>query len=700
MSANYVVRGYETEEAEEVRILYNLQRAGREQPMEDERQSRYVRPAEETQELELFGGFSLRYASLSERGCARGPDGNLLASSKSGGIHQCVISDFDGAGSILFGLFEGHGLDGTHCAKYARDGMGAALSGAMASTRRMHEALTSAYDTLNADLHELQGGVGGGGGGSAAVRGEQQPGDGGGTGLVFASPHAGTSALSVAFARGGVHVANVGRCRAILGLRRGRSVVAVPLSHDQTPHRRDERRRCEAAGALVSSARLMAGDAAGAGGSRPSSSSASAAATLVWEATLDDETIGDDEAEAGDGGDPVCDLVCDLAEGKPSEGVEDAPRLFAPGGALPGAPLGAPPGATPGATPGAPLGAPSRMSGVGGHPWRQQPGCLVTRSLGNPVAEVGLGVVGEPEVVSKALREPDQFVLLASHGVWRFLSSQAACDLAMQFADPHAACHAILAEAYRLWLQFDVRVEDLAVCVAWIDERDGEAPRPPPEDEARWCQQMLTAGQATHVVGVEEGFSAGLGVVRAAVRREQTRAVRRRPCPALMRQLAPHVKAMAEADADDVVQELDGWRHGRGWRPVYEEKGEEELDRIHGAIAANSLFEGLDDDALGELCRRLVRTPVSKGDVIIQQGDFVSQPASQPATTPPASPPASPACLPALPALPARLPACHAPSSHTHTHTDPRPPVRLPSRCACALGRTLAGRALLHCRRG
>ena len=223
---------------------------------------------------------------------------------------------------------------------------------------------------------------------------------------------------------------------------------------------------------------------------------------------------------------------------------------------------------------------------------------------------------------------------------------------------------------------------------------------------------MLTAGQATHVVGVEEGFSAGLGVVRAAVRREQTRAVRRRPCPALMRQLAPHVKAMAEADADDVVQELDGWRHGRGWRPVYEEKGEEELDRIHGAIAANSLFEGLDDDALGELCRRLVRTPVSKGDVIIQQGDFVSQPASQPATTPPASQPAclpaSPACLPAsppacLPRLPACLPclpACHAPSSHTRTHTDPRPPVRLPSRCGCALGRTLAGRALLHCRRG
>lgn len=85
------------------------------------------------------------------------------------------------------------------------------------------------------------------------------------------------------------------------------------------------------------------------------------------------------------------------------------------------------------------------------------PGCAFTRSMGDALGE-RYGVIPEAELLHKTVTERDQFVVLASDGVWEFITNQSVADIAMRFTDPVDACKQMISEAYQLWLQFDVRV--------------------------------------------------------------------------------------------------------------------------------------------------------------------------------------------------------------------------------------------------
>ena len=56
------------------------------------------------------------------------------------------------------------------------------------------------------------------------------------------------------------------------------------------------------------------------------------------------------------------------------------------------------------------------------------PGTAFTRSLGDSVAEK-IGVIAEPEVLQLEIRPEHLFFVLASDGVFEFLSSQAVVDM-------------------------------------------------------------------------------------------------------------------------------------------------------------------------------------------------------------------------------------------------------------------------------
>ena len=63
-----------------------------------------------------------------------------------------------------------------------------------------------------------------------------------------------------------------------------------------------------------------------------------------------------------------------------------------------------------------------------------------------------LGVFAEPELSSQPLTEADRFIVLASDGVFEFLTTQAVVDMVAKFESPLDACAAVVAEAYQLWL--------------------------------------------------------------------------------------------------------------------------------------------------------------------------------------------------------------------------------------------------------
>ncbi|XP_024536728.1 probable protein phosphatase 2C 35 isoform X2 [Selaginella moellendorffii] len=101
------------------------------------------------------------------------------------------------------------------------------------------------------------------------------------------------------------------------------------------------------------------------------------------------------------------------------------------------------------------------------------PGTAFTRSIGDTVAE-RIGVIAVPEVASFEINGTHPFFVLASDGVFEFLSSQDVVDMVAKHKDPRDACAAIVAESYRLWLQYETRTDDITIIVVNIDGLEEE----------------------------------------------------------------------------------------------------------------------------------------------------------------------------------------------------------------------------------
>lgn len=103
--------------------------------------------------------------------------------------------------------------------------------------------------------------------------------------------------------------------------------------------------------------------------------------------------------------------------------------------------------------------------------WMQNamyPGTAFTRSVGDSLAEK-IGVVAVPEVSVVQLMDKNPFFVLASDGVFEFLSSQAVVDMVDRYIDPRSACSAVAAESYKLWLEHENRTDDITIIVVHIN---------------------------------------------------------------------------------------------------------------------------------------------------------------------------------------------------------------------------------------
>eukprot|EP00268_Persea_americana_P024744 TRINITY_DN2415_c0_g1_i6.p1 TRINITY_DN2415_c0_g1~~TRINITY_DN2415_c0_g1_i6.p1 ORF type:complete len:446 (+),score=97.52 TRINITY_DN2415_c0_g1_i6:629-1966(+) len=99
------------------------------------------------------------------------------------------------------------------------------------------------------------------------------------------------------------------------------------------------------------------------------------------------------------------------------------------------------------------------------------PGTAFTRSVGDATAE-NIGVIAVPEVSVVQLTPDHLFFVVASDGVFEFLTSQAVVDMVNKFTDPRDACSAIAAESYRLWLEHENRTDDITIIIVHINDLD------------------------------------------------------------------------------------------------------------------------------------------------------------------------------------------------------------------------------------
>ena len=167
-------------------------------------------------------------------------------------------------------------------------------------------------------------------------------------------------------------------------------------------------------------------------------------------------------------------VAADLSNDHKPELPEEKARILAAGGTV---------------TPSGPDGRPSRMYADG------HVGLAMSRSLGDGLCK-DYGCIPDPEVQQFTLRLPpksgpqgeevDSFLIVASDGVWEFITSQEACELVSKFESATDAVTQLVQEASDRWHKFEGTYrDDITAIVVYLPFLEGDgAPAPPAPEPA------------------------------------------------------------------------------------------------------------------------------------------------------------------------------------------------------------------------
>lgn len=94
----------------------------------------------------------------------------------------------------------------------------------------------------------------------------------------------------------------------------------------------------------------------------------------------------------------------------------------------------------------------------------------MSRSLGDRVAH-SVGVSCDPEINEVILNENDNIIILASDGVWEFLSNNEVAKVVTPYFEkeaPEAAANALVKAAYKKWTEEEEVVDDITAVVIFL----------------------------------------------------------------------------------------------------------------------------------------------------------------------------------------------------------------------------------------
>ncbi|XP_062218850.1 protein phosphatase 2C and cyclic nucleotide-binding/kinase domain-containing protein isoform X2 [Phragmites australis] len=218
------------------------------------------------------------------------------------------------------------------------------------------------------------------------------------------------------------------------------------------------------------------------------------------------------------------------------------------------------------------------------------PGTAFTRSIGDSVAE-SIGVIADPEIFVLDLNSSHPFLVLASDGVFEFLSSQTVVDMISKYKDPRDACAEIVAESYRLWLQYETRTDDITIIVVHINGLN--------DMESTHTVTKVSLQPSQQVVGLA-GSESPL-IVSSNTNNQRSR----------------HDLSRARLRALESSLE-----NGQLWVPPSpsHRKTWEEQAHIERVLHDHFLFRKLTDTQCHVLLDCMQRVDVKPGDIVVQQG--------------------------------------------------------------------------------
>ena len=104
-------------------------------------------------------------------------------------------------------------------------------------------------------------------------------------------------------------------------------------------------------------------------------------------------------------------------------------------------------------------------------PTENVPGLAMSRSLGDALVH-RYGVSSEADITSRKLRPWDRILLLASDGIWSYLSNEEALHIAGRFYPKRRVtetCEYLFKEAAKRWKANSSRVDDITVVAVFFN---------------------------------------------------------------------------------------------------------------------------------------------------------------------------------------------------------------------------------------
>ena len=98
------------------------------------------------------------------------------------------------------------------------------------------------------------------------------------------------------------------------------------------------------------------------------------------------------------------------------------------------------------------------------------PGLAMTRSFGDQTAAM-VGVIATPEITEMNFVAGDQFIVIASDGVWEFISNEEVAAIVMPFYQSNSAekaSEALVRESTKRWQQEDTSIDDITCIVIFL----------------------------------------------------------------------------------------------------------------------------------------------------------------------------------------------------------------------------------------
>jgi hypothetical protein len=223
-------------------------------------------------------------------------------------------------------------------------------------------------------------------------------------------------------------------------------------------------------------------------------------------------------------------------------------------------------------------------------------------------------------VYHRELTANDQYVIIASDGVFEFITNQMVSDMVALYSDnPLSACKIVVSAAYELWLQYETRTDDITIIVIYVGDHIKEG------GASAGQSAEAGAGQETprtndEVIQISKRSSAVNVVSEEQISLRESRPVRRGFYPEKKKKVITSV-SYAHTGSHDSGSETDAEVFNP--QAVTKTKTDAEVNIITNSLKHNFLFQKLGQDILEAVAHVMAPVSVVAGKKVFSLHCFV-----------------------------------------------------------------------------